>query len=79
MIEATLHLVRPGFTLAMRLSLPDLGISALVGPSGCGKTTVLRALAGLERPVAAWWWPARCGKTMPKRSLCPPTNVPLAT
>jgi len=25
-------------------------ISVLFGPSGCGKTTVLRCLAGLERP-----------------------------
>lgn len=27
------------------------GVVVLYGPSGCGKTTVLRALAGLERPV----------------------------
>ena len=32
------------------LSLPDAGITALRGPSGCGKTTLLRVLAGLERP-----------------------------
>src|SRR5215467_13320112 len=25
---------------------------ALLGPSGCGKTTLLRAIAGLERPQA---------------------------
>ncbi len=49
MIEAALHLQRPGFTLDIALSLPARGVSALVGPSGCGKTTVLRALAGLER------------------------------
>jgi molybdate transport system ATP-binding protein len=28
----------------------DPGITVLFGPSGCGKTTVLRCLAGLERP-----------------------------
>lgn len=32
------------------LTLPDRGITALQGPSGCGKTTLLRLLAGLERP-----------------------------
>lgn len=26
--------------------------AAIVGPSGCGKTTLLRAIAGLERPVS---------------------------
>ena len=32
------------------LKIPDTGITALSGPSGCGKTTLLRVLAGLERP-----------------------------
>jgi iron(III) transport system ATP-binding protein len=27
-------------------------VVALLGPSGCGKTTLLRAIAGLERPIA---------------------------
>ncbi len=31
---------------------PDQGICCLFGPSGCGKTTLLRILAGLERPDA---------------------------
>ncbi len=50
MIELDLRLQRPGFTLALALVLPARGVSALFGPSGCGKTTVLRTLAGLERP-----------------------------
>lgn len=34
------------------LTVPERGITALTGPSGIGKTTVLRLLAGLERPAA---------------------------
>ncbi len=34
------------------LALPPGGITVLLGPSGCGKTTLLRSIAGLERPTA---------------------------
>lgn len=32
------------------LELPGDGVLCLFGPSGCGKTTLLRLLAGLEKP-----------------------------
>jgi len=31
---------------------PDGAVTCLLGPSGCGKTTLLRMIAGLERPSA---------------------------
>ena len=34
------------------ITLPGSGLTVLSGPSGCGKTTLLRLLAGLERPEA---------------------------
>jgi molybdate transport system ATP-binding protein len=41
-----------GATIAASLRQPadKFALTVLFGPSGCGKTTVLRALAGLERP-----------------------------
>ena len=49
-IHARFALAWPGFSLDLELDLPGQGVIALFGPSGCGKTTVLRSLAGLERP-----------------------------
>ena len=44
----------PGITIQAAFSQSNAGFActALFGPSGCGKTTLLRCLAGLERPEA---------------------------
>lgn len=36
----------------MDLEIPHGGFTAVLGPSGCGKTTLLRLIAGFERPDA---------------------------
>lgn len=48
-IDACFRLDWPGFSLAVDLSLPGRGVTALFGHSGSGKTTLLRCIAGLER------------------------------
>ena len=50
-IQLQLH--KPGFRLEVDVQLPQQGITVLYGPSGSGKTSVLRCLAGLERPTQA--------------------------
>jgi molybdate transport system ATP-binding protein len=40
----------PVIEAALGNSLGEFSITALFGPSGCGKTTILRCLAGLEKP-----------------------------
>ena len=34
----------------INLKLSEKEITAFIGPSGCGKTTILRLVAGLEKP-----------------------------
>lgn len=48
--QVTLHYGDKVVLKNFSLTVPSQGITALRGPSGCGKTTVLRLLAGLNRP-----------------------------
>ena len=38
----------------VQLSIEKSGTLVVVGPSGCGKTTLLRCIAGLEKPAKGW-------------------------
>ena len=44
-------MARPDFALDVDLDLPATGITVLFGPSGSGKTSLLRCVAGLEKPA----------------------------
>jgi molybdate transport system ATP-binding protein len=46
-------LARASFTLSVDIAWPAEGITVLYGASGSGKTSLLRAVAGLERPDRA--------------------------
>ena len=52
-LEVSLRQVTP-VPLEVRLAVGSNELLALVGPSGAGKTTVLRAIAGLQRPASGF-------------------------
>ena len=49
--QITLQLKRQEFSLELDIRLPSQGITAVFGASGSGKTSLLRCVAGLERPA----------------------------
>jgi len=66
------YLAGPAITAEFELALGSFSLTVLFGPSGCGKTTVLRCLAGLERPDsgsirtdAETWFDAAAKRTLP--------------
>ncbi|HNY66007.1 MAG TPA: ATP-binding cassette domain-containing protein [Deltaproteobacteria bacterium] len=51
-LEARLKKRLKHFELDVTLSCPEGKLLAIVGPSGAGKTTIIRLIAGLEKPDA---------------------------
>jgi len=50
-LEARFEVDLPGFRLAVDEAVALSGVTAVFGPSGGGKSTLLRAVAGFERPA----------------------------
>jgi len=51
LLEARFEVDLPGFRLAVDEVIALAGVTAVFGPSGGGKSTLLRAIAGFERPA----------------------------
>lgn len=49
-IEVRFQWALSQFTLDVDFEIPGRGVTALFGKSGCGKTTLLRCMAGLNKP-----------------------------
>lgn len=49
-IQVSYAMQRDAFLLDVDITLPLRGITGVFGPSGAGKTSLLRCIAGLERP-----------------------------
>lgn len=49
-IDINIKLTRKSFALDLQKSFGNGGLIGIFGPSGCGKTSLLRCIAGLERP-----------------------------
>lgn len=53
-IHARFYHKRSGFTLDVDLLLPGKGVTVILGASGSGKTSLLRCMAGLDRPDSGY-------------------------
>lgn len=57
-LEIAVRVDHPDFRLEIDHAIDAQGVTAVFGPSGCGKTTLLRTIAGFERPESGV---IRCG------------------
>ena len=73
-LEIKLTKKLPNYDLDVSLSCESGRLLALVGPSGAGKTTIVRSIAGLEKPDHGFvaldgevWWDSETNIWLPPR------------
>lgn len=78
-LDIHVRLARVGFELDLELSLPSQGVVGVYGPSGSGKTSLLRVLAGLERPSPGLVsWRGQCWQDASRGRFLPPYRRPVS-
>ncbi len=72
LLQLKLSLEFDGFSLSMDEALSALGVTAVFGPSGSGKSSLLRSIAGFEKPRTGYiglggetWFDSELGIDMP--------------
>ena len=73
-LDIHIHKKLPPFDLDIDLRCPAKAMTVIIGPSGAGKTTLVRLIAGLERPDEGTirygeevWSDSRRGRFLPPR------------
>ncbi len=66
------QLMRGSFRLDVDLEIPGKGVTAILGPSGSGKSSLLRLIAGLERPQQGRLYVGETAWVDSSRQICIP-------
>lgn len=71
-LKARFRLHKGAFELDVAFEIPAACVTVLFGPSGCGKTTLLRCLAGLEKPQGVLQVDHECWQDDAQKRFLPP-------
>ncbi|MFN3232814.1 MAG: molybdenum ABC transporter ATP-binding protein [Alphaproteobacteria bacterium] len=76
-LDIDITLERSDFDLAVRETFALEGVTALFGPSGGGKSTLLRAIAGFERPSGSISFDGTVWQNGRRKAFTPPNRRPV--